>query len=60
MIARVVHKNPMQSASEIKANLHYWLSKPAEERIAAVEALRRQQHGSAERLQRTARVVQRT
>ena len=42
-----------------KADLAYWLSKTPEERIAAVEILRRQVYGSPSRLQRVARVIQR-
>ncbi len=42
-----------------REDLAYWLSRPPAERIAAVEDLRRQFHGSAARLQRTARVTQR-
>jgi len=35
----------------------YWLSRPAEERIEAVEILRREYYGSSARLQRNARAV---
>ena len=37
----------------------YWRSRPAAERIAAVEFLRRQSHGSGARLQRVLRVTER-
>lgn len=60
MIEKVVRKKNMQDFSEVEENLAYWLSKTLEERIAAVERLRRQYHGSSARLQRTARVVQRS
>jgi len=36
----------------------YWLGRPAEERIEAVEALRREKYGSSTRLQRIIRVTQ--
>jgi hypothetical protein len=45
-------------------DLRWWLSRPPEERIAAVEQLRREHHqvkegGAEPRLQRVCRVVQR-
>jgi hypothetical protein len=60
MIAKTVRKGNLRNVSEVRENLAYWLSKTPEERIAAVELLRRQQDGTSERLQRTARVVQRS
>lgn len=60
MIQKVVRKSNLQDLSEVKENLSYWMSKTPEERVAAVEYLRRQRHGSTERLQRSARVVQRS
>jgi len=59
MIAKVVKKTKLQGHSEIKDNLEYWLSKTPEERVAAVESLRRSFHGSAEGLQRAARIIKR-
>ncbi len=56
---KVVRKRNLKQFSEIKENLVFWLSKSPEERISAVEHLRREQHGSGARLQRTARIVQR-
>ena len=41
-------------------DLKYWLSRTQEERLSAVEFLRRQAHGTTERLQRVAQVVQRS
>jgi len=41
-------------------NLEYWINKTADERISAVEYLRRQYHGSSTRLQRSAKVIQRS
>jgi len=60
MIEKVVRKADLRNFSEVKDNLIYWLSKTPEERAAAVEYLRRQQNGSSARLQRSARVVQRS
>jgi hypothetical protein len=59
MIEKKVRKARMSDFSEIKENLAFWLSKAPEERIEAVERLRRERHGNTERLQRIARVVQR-
>ena len=60
MIRKVVQIHRMDSHSEIRQNLEYWLSRPPEERIAAVEELWRQVYGDSHRLQRVARVVQQT
>ena len=58
-IKKVVTKRKLQDSS-VKADLAYWMSKTPEERIAAVEFLRRQYYGSSARLQRVARVVKRS
>ena len=60
MIKKVVHKGNLQDFSEVKENFAYWLSITLEERVSAVERLRREHDGSPTRLQRTARVVQRS
>jgi hypothetical protein len=60
MIERVVKKVDLKKHLSVKEDLAYWLSKTPQERIAAVELLRRQYHGSSARLQRTARVIQQT
>jgi hypothetical protein len=60
MIERVVKKLNLEKDSTIKEDLAYWLSKTPEERISAIEILRRQYHGSSARLQRSARVIQQT
>ena len=57
MVKKVVRKNKLQDSSGEKENLAYWLSKTPEERVEAVELLRRQKHGSTARLQRTVRVI---
>jgi ribosome-binding ATPase YchF (GTP1/OBG family) len=59
MIRKVVNKVSLKDSSCVKKELAYWLSKTAEERIEAVETLRRQMDGSSERLQRTVKVIQR-
>lgn len=43
-----------------KDDLKYWLSRPAKERIEAVEFLRKQFNGNTRRLQRVIRVIQQT
>ncbi len=60
MIEKVVKKANLRDFSEVKENLYYWLSKDPEERVEAVEYLRRTLHGSSARLQRFARVIQRS
>ena len=60
MIRKVVNKRDLHDFSSIKEDLLYWLSKTPEERVAAVDYLRKQYHGSTERLQRSARVFQRS
>jgi len=60
MIQKVITKRNLQDHASMKDDLAYWLSRPPEERVAAVDVLRKQYHGTSARLQRTARVVQRT
>ena len=60
MIKKTVKKRHLSKISEVKENLDYWLSRPPEERIQAVELLRAQHYGRSARLQRTARVTQRS
>ncbi len=59
MIKMVVHKGSLYNLQSAKIDLSYWLSRPAEERVATVDYLRKQYYGSTERLQRVARVIQR-
>jgi len=54
---RVVQIRRMDRDSEMRQNLEYWLSRPPEERLAAVEELRRQFYGPPQRLERVVRVV---
>ena len=60
MIEKVVNKRNLKDSSSISKDLAYWLSKTPDERVATVDYLRRQYHGSTARLQRSARVTQRT
>ena len=60
MIKKVVKIKNLNDKDFILDDLKYWLSKSPEERVAAVDYLRRQCHGSSERLQRVVRVVQRS
>lgn len=59
MIERVVRKTDLKSFSEVEENLAYWLSKTPEERISAVEHLRKRYYGDSARLQRVARAIER-
>ena len=58
MDRKTVQKQDMNNYSEIRQNLEYWLSRPPEERLAAVDTLRRQYYGDSQRLQRVVRVIQ--
>ena len=60
MIKKVVTRFALKDSSESRRDLDYWLKRSIEERISAVEILRRQQHGNSARLQRSARVIQRS
>ena len=59
MIKKMVKKYYLKKFSEIKENLKYWLSRPPEERVAAVDFLRKQRYGNLPRLQRVVRVIKR-
>ena len=58
MNRKIVHMHQMDEYDEVRDNLQYWLSRPPEERLAAVDKLRRELYGHSQRLQRVARVVQ--
>lgn len=60
MIEKVVTRRKLNDPDAIKADLAYWLSKTPEERVGAVEILRKQRHGDAIRLQRVVRVIKRS
>jgi hypothetical protein len=57
MIRKVVQKHRLDRDFEIRQNLEYWLSRPPEERLEAVEILRRQVYEDIPRLQRVVRVI---
>lgn len=43
-----------------KDDFKFWLTKTPEERISAVELLRRQRHGNTARLQRVVNIIKRS
>ena len=55
MIKKVV---TIRDLKDKASDLEYWLSKSPEERIEAVEILRKQTDGNTERLQRVVRIIQ--
>ncbi len=59
MIAKVVKVKNLTDKDLISDDLKYWLTKTPEERVEAVDYLRKQLHGSTARLQRVVRVIQR-
>jgi hypothetical protein len=59
MIQKTVVKRTLSQHFAARENLAYWLSRSPEERLSAVEILRRQYYGNSARLQRVARVIQR-
>jgi hypothetical protein len=58
MIQKIVKKSIINDLSSIKEDLTFWLNKSPEERLSAVEYLRRQHDGNTARLQRSARIIQ--
>ena len=58
MISKVVKIKDMKKDDSIREDLKYWLGKTPNERILAVEYLRRQFHGNSDRLQRVARITE--
>ena len=60
MIQKVITRRDLKEhlLRSIQDDLVFWLNRTPDERIAAVEYLRRQRHGNTARLQRSARVVQ--
>jgi hypothetical protein len=60
MIKKVAKIKNISDKDFISNDLNYWLNKSPEERVAIVDYLRRQFDGSSERLQRVARVIQRS
>ena len=60
MIQKILKKRALNDCSSIKDDLTFWLNKPPEKRLSAVDYLRKQHHGNTARLQRTARIIQQT
>jgi len=59
MIKKVIKIKNLNDKDSIIGDLKYWLSKPPEKRVEAIDYLRKQFYGSSERLQRVSRVTQR-
>ena len=58
MLQKVISKPKKYESSHLDG-LTYWMNRTPEERISAVEILRRQYYGSSGRLQRVSRIVER-
>ena len=58
MLKKTVKIRNLNDYDEIMDNLEYWLAKSRDDRVAAVNTLRKELHGNTIRLQRTARIVQ--
>lgn len=56
-LQRVLNVTSFDEVERNRPRLRYWLSRPAAERIAAVEFLRRQVDGGRARLRRVHRVL---
>lgn len=56
-LERVVRLTSFADEERTRTTLRYWLSRPASERVAAVEHLRRQVDGSGDRLRRIYRLL---
>lgn len=59
MIEKVMKKGSLGETQDPSQDLAYWLSKTPEERIAAVDHLRRQYYGTGARLQRVVKIIKR-
>jgi len=57
VIQKTVKKINLTDKEQLNSDLDYWLSRTPEERISAVEILRRQFNGNSARLQRTVRII---
>ena len=58
MIEKTIKILNLKDTGQSKSDLDYWLSRSRDERISAVEILRRQYNGDSARLQRVVRIVQ--
>jgi hypothetical protein len=59
MIQRIIWKH-LLSFDSVRADHDFWQNRPAEERIQAVELLRKEHYGSTTLLQRVVRVIKQT
>ena len=59
MIEKVVHKHKLSEFNEAREDLKYWLSKSPEERVEAVEIIRKMTHGTLPGIQKVVRIVKR-
>ena len=57
MIQKTVKKINLTEKEQLNSDLNYWLSRTPEERISAVEILRRQYNGNSAGLQRTVKII---
>ncbi len=60
MIKKVVKKISLDNKNKNYEDVKYWLSQKPEDRIEAVEILRRQYCGNTERLQRVVKIISQT
>jgi hypothetical protein len=56
MIQKVVKKRALNDDST-ESELCYWLGRPETERVETVDLLRKEQYGSADRLQRVVKII---
>ena len=59
MIQKVFKITELKDTNSVEDNRKFWLRKSPEERVATVDFLRAQYHGSTARFQRIAKVIQR-
>jgi hypothetical protein len=57
VIQKIVKKISLNDADLIKSDLEYWLSRTPEERLSAVEILRRQKYGDDLRVDKTICII---
>ena len=57
MIQKIVKKGKIEKLSSAKEDLKYWLGRPSEERVAAVDEIRKQYYGDTGRIQKTAKII---
>ncbi len=60
MIEKVVVRRSLKDSDSSKEDLEYWLSRTPEERVEAVELLRRAVYGDTGRIQKVVRVIKRS